>query len=503
MSTYLAGLDIGTSSVKLSLWDLQKEEIILQSTEEYSTFQDNHRKVYQDAQEVYHAVLRQLEKAIRKLNNQTTNSKKSMIVVLDTALHTLLLLDKNMNPISNIIPWIDERADSIAAEIVRTDFARETHKRTGCPVDPVYPFYKLIWFKRNEAELLQNTGKIASIKDFLLFKLTGNFVVDFAVASGTGYYDVKKRQWAEDLLKDLCGIDSEKLPYLVSPYEVLDASQEVKNFLGAQKMNIKFVAGVSDAAASSIGATFRDVNLMTISMGTSAAVRRISSIPFLESKIPSSGIWCYAVDENSYITGLALKNGGCLIEWWAKNFLRSKNYDQIGKLLDEMLDTNCFYPACNNLVFIPTVYGMRSPRWMPNKTGALLGLSATSDIVEATKAVLQGLAFNLRRALETVLNETRDSLGEISGIVATGGLCQMSNWPRFLANVINKPITIRQNRYDAANGSIFLYLRDIPKGLLEKLTKESNIFQASKQLVSKYDAIYSSWLSETNRWERW
>lgn len=499
MSTYLAGLDIGTSSVKLSLWDLEKEEIILQSTEDYPTFQDDRRQVYQNAQEVYQAVLRQLTRAIKTLQDETALSK-SLIVVLDTALHTLLLLDENMNPLTGVIPWIDERADSVAEKITKTNLSKEIHKRTGCPVDPVYPLYKLIWFRKNEPELLERSAKIASIKDFLIFKLTGKFVVDFAVASGTGYFDIRKKHWAKDLIKDLSGIDSTKLPELVSPYELFDASKEIKDYLGARKISIKFVSGISDAAASSIGATLDDRNLMTISMGTSAAVRRISNTPLIEDRMPENGIWCYAVDENSYIIGLALKNGGCLIEWWTKNFLGGRNYDKVGKLLGEMLSDP--YSTHGRMIFIPTVYGMRSPRWVPNRTGALLGLSPTSNLNEVTKTIAQGLAFNLRRAFETVLNETRDSLGETSGIVATGGLCQIPNWLEFLTNVLNKPITVRQNRYDASNGSALLYLRDAPKGLLKKLAEGSSIYQPKSSLVSKYDEIYSSWLTQMDWWER-
>lgn len=502
MTTYLAGLDIGTSSVKLSLWNIGKEEIVLQSTEDYPTFQDSHKRVYQDTQEVFQAVLRQLRRVVKILQSQSADSSKSLIVVLDTALHTLLLLDEHMNPITDVIPWIDERADSVAAEIAKIDLAREIHRQTGCPVDPVYPLYKLIWFKKNEPELFQRAVKVSSIKDFLLFKLTGKFVVDFAVASGTGYFDIRKHCWAKDLLRDLSGLDCAKLPDLVSPYEMFDISQEIKSLLDAQRISIKLVTGISDAAASSIGATFGDRSLMTISMGTSAAVRRISNRSLPEDKIPDNGIWCYAVDENSYIIGLALKNGGCLVEWWVKNFLGGTKYEEIGKLLGEILERKGSDKTHNWLIFLPTVYGMRSPWWIPNRTGAFIGLSGTSNINEATKAVMEGLAFNLRRAFEVVLDNTKGFLGEISGSVATGGMCEIPNWLGFLTSVINKPIVARQNRYDASNGTIMLYLREIPKNILTKLSEGSRIFEPEERIFRDYNLLYSSWLDEMGRWER-
>ncbi|MDI6851909.1 MAG: FGGY-family carbohydrate kinase, partial [bacterium] len=111
---------------------------------------------------------------------------------------------------------------------------------------------------------------------------------------------------------------------------------------------------------------------------------------------------------------------------------------------------------------------MRSPRWIPGRTGALLNLSGTTNIIEATKAILEGLAFNLRRAFETVSRQTKD-LGEISDVVATGGMCQITNWLNFLATILDRRIITRQNRYDAANGAILLYLKGTSRGLLRKL----------------------------------
>lgn len=501
MTTYIAGLDIGTSSVKLSLWDLQAEQVILQSTQDYRVFQDNRGWVYQDANEVYQAVLKQLAEAIDKLNEIETNSRKLMIVVLDTALHTLLLLDKEMNPMTNVIPWIDERADSIAREISGTELAKEIHKRTGCPVDPVYPLYKLMWFKRNEPELLGRAYKIASIKDFILFKLTGQFVIDFAVASGTGYFDMRKRQWAKELLRDLVGIQTASLPDLVSPYQQFDTCERIKALAETSRTSVKIVAGISDAAASSIGVTLDETKLMTVSMGTSAAVRRISAKPLPEDKMPNNGIWCYMVDEDRYVIGLALKNGGCLLEWWMKNFLGNADYSQISKLLAELLQPSYSLPASVRPIFIPTVHGMRSPRWIPGRTGALLNLSGTTNIIEATKAILEGLAFNLRRAFETVSRQTKD-LGEISDVVATGGMCQITNWLNFLATILDRRIITRQNRYDAANGAILLYLKGTSRGLLRKLAEENSIFLPEERVVPIYDELYSRWLKEMRRLER-
>ena len=102
-------------------------------------------------------------------------------------------------------------------------------------------------------------------------------------------------------------MDLSKFPVLISSYEVLEPSEEIKRFFKGRNVYVNFAVGISDAAASSIGTTCFDHNTLTISMGTSAAIRKISPEPLKKSNALGHGMWCYIVDENSYIIGMAMK----------------------------------------------------------------------------------------------------------------------------------------------------------------------------------------------------
>ncbi len=502
MSTYILGMDVGTSSVKASLWDVEKERVVSQFTDNYPISFDIYGRIRQDPEAIYQVVLQLLENIIDDLEAKTENNRRKFItVVLDTALHTLLLLDEQMNPMSDVIPWMDARADSVALEILKSEQNAEIHERTGCPVDSVYPLYKIIWFARNNADLLKQSGKISSIKDYLLYKFTGLFVLDFSTASGSGCLDIRKRCWAEDLLWDLARVDLSKFPTLISPYEVLEPSGEIKRFFEGRNVYVNFAVGVSDAAASSIGTTCFNPNTLTISMGTSAAIRKISPEPLKKANVLDKGIWCYIVDEKSYIIGMAMRSGGCVMDWWVKNFLKSDDYNEIVRVLGDMTYYDSSPIRTTRPIFIPTIYGERVPRWIPNRNGALLGLSGATSIDEATQSVIEGIGFNFRRIFEAV--ETYFGRGEAASynVVATGGMCQIQNWLQFLSNLFNRSMIIRESRFDTSLGLIMFYLKEKAPVIFELMSAKKDVISPKKNLSGLLENLYLKWLNEIESME--
>ena len=124
------------------------------------------------------------------------------------------------------------------------------------------------------------------------------------------------------------------------------------------------------------------------------------------------------------------------MDWWVKNFLKSDDYNEIVRVLRDMTYYDSSPIRTTRPIFIPTIYGERVPRWIPNRNGALLGLSGATSIDEATQSVIEGIGFNFRRIFEAV--ETYFGRGEAASynVVATGGMCQIQNWLQFLSNLL-------------------------------------------------------------------
>ncbi|MFN4191244.1 MAG: FGGY family carbohydrate kinase, partial [Pseudothermotoga sp.] len=215
------GVDLGTTAVKVIVYNSITKEIEMDVSKVYQPFSTGPRMFEQDPKDI--------EKAVFDALKQVADFFKDIDgIVLDSALHTLLLLDRNLEPLGNIIPWLDERSVEQVRKISKDErLSTYLHKKTGCPPDTVYPFYKILWLYENDGGRLKETSKIVSQKDYIVFKLTGKLVSDISVASGSGCLDIQKKQWCYDELKDLANLDREKFPQLVSVKETLKLERSI------------------------------------------------------------------------------------------------------------------------------------------------------------------------------------------------------------------------------------------------------------------------------------
>lgn len=494
---YYIGIDIGTSSTKLLVFSKEQSEVIFQKAINYPFKIDERGKVKIDPNLIINAVFELLNKASQIVNERVANSKKAYVYIIpDTMLHSLILLDKEMNPLTAVIPWLDESGKEITLDLLFSELANELHGTTGCPVATTYPLYKLIWLSKVDKRLLENTSKVASIKDFIIYKLTGVHAVDESIASGSGCYNIREKRWAREILIDLVGIDDTLFPAVVPYYEEFEPLEFVKDMFGKNCL-VKFVAGTSDGAASSMGTTFGDTSLLTISMGTSAAIRRVSDrIPPMKL-MKGYGPWCYIFDEDKYIIGSATNNCGNVLNWWNEKYLHSENYEAYETTLNKMLSVKEeIFLLESKPFFRPTVFGMRSVRWLPNQRGEFYNIDGKADLSKLTESVLEGLSFKFKRAVEAVSSITSEFVRPVEGYVVTGGLLQMKRWGEFLSTVFGVDVIYQKDRFDAAIGSILMYLKRKDKDYLEKLKNENLVRTKIYPIIDKieeYSYLYSIW----------
>ncbi|MFN3282988.1 MAG: gluconokinase [Pseudothermotoga sp.] len=477
MGTYV-GVDLGTTAVKVIVYNSIKKEIEMDVSRVYQPFSTGPRMFEQDPKDV--------EKAVFDALKQVADLFKDIDgIVLDSALHTLLLLDRNLEPLGNIIPWLDERSVEQVREISKDErLSTYLHRKTGCPPDTVYPFYKILWLYENDSERLKKTSKIVSQKDYIALKLTGKLVSDISVASGSGCLDIHKKQWCYDELKELANLDREKFPPLVSVKETLKLHRSMADRLGL-KEGIPVIMSLSDAAASSIGAGAGVENSLTLSVGSSAAIRAIVKTP--PGEYPAPGIWCYVLDENYYITGAAIKNGGYVFDWYVKVFSRydhSTVVKNVEKILYE-LDLD------NAILFYPFIFGKRFPKFDPTPSAKFDRLKSTTTEEQIAKAVLEGIAFNLKRAFDVVKRIPKT----LEKVVATGGLTQADVWMKMVCAIFDHKITLQSSRQGAALGTVLYTLSQGDLASLGEIAENVAEYEPDPMLKEYYKELYQSWLS--------
>ncbi|AFG34292.1 FGGY family carbohydrate kinase [Fervidobacterium pennivorans subsp. shakshaketiis] len=507
MKRYYIGVDVGTSSTKAVVFDEEALEVRYKAVENYAYSFDEKIGITIRPKDIEAALERCLRDAANFLR-ELSSDRKEIYLVVDTMLHSLLFLDSDMKPVANIIPWTNDLGTTEAIKILKNEsVATLLHSRTGCPVAPTYPFYKLIWFSKNEQDFLKQVTKIASVKDYIIHLLTDSHFVDKSIASGSGCYDIRADRWADDLLRDFAKVDSSKFPSAVSGNTVLKPSKFLTSLFDEKNFDLRVIVGTSDGAASSMGTTFGDSSLITISMGTSAAIRRITSkIPDVED-MPGFGPWCYIFDDNNYIVGSATNNCGNVLNWWKDNYLKSSDYTPYEQTLNRILNDEARIQKPNNyrVLFKPTVFGMRSIRWIPYQKGEFYNLSPHTSVDDLTAAVIEGLVFKFRRAVNVVEEVTRKLLGDVTGFVASGGLLEIPGFGNLLSTVLNRGIFYRSNRYDAVLGTVLFALRLVNKAQFEKFVntnKETKIISPTLKFVGFYEGLYQAWTEKIEESEK-
>ena len=200
MKDFFIGIDIGTSSTKVIATDANAEPFY-QTSRKYPLLTPQPGYAEQDAGTIVDAIFN----AAKEVIQEASKSGEILGIGLSCAMHGIVFLDDDHQPISNLITWADKRSRQEAAALKDTDAGKDIYYKTGTPIHPMTPFCKLLWFKKHHESLLRTASKIVSIKELFTYKLTGQFLIDHSIASATGMFDISARTWYKPAL-DLAGV---------------------------------------------------------------------------------------------------------------------------------------------------------------------------------------------------------------------------------------------------------------------------------------------------------
>ena len=227
------GIDVGTTSMNAAVFTLKGEELS-SATLDYTLRQEGN--VVEFEAEQYWTLL---EQAV----DEVTNGIDVTAMSIDTQCETLILTDAQGNPVRDAIVWLDNRAEEQAKKIEAHFGEQKVYEVTGQPeITATWPACKLLWVKENEPEIWAKTEKIFLLEDYLLYKMTGEFVTEKTLQSSTIYMDIHTGDWWQEML-DYIGVSREKLPALK------ESAEQVGTYRG-----ITVVTGAMDQVAGAIGA---------------------------------------------------------------------------------------------------------------------------------------------------------------------------------------------------------------------------------------------------------
>ncbi len=421
MKTFL-GIDIGTSSVKIIAIN-ETLDLIGESSYPYPTDYPKPFWSEQDPELWWQATKIALNQllSLHKILPETIAA-----IGLTGQMHSLVAIDHHNQIIRNAILWNDQRSS------FETKYINEIAGGQNKLIDLVanrsitgFTLSKLLWLKHNESANFAQIHKILLPKDEIRRRLTNDYATDVSDASGTLMFDVKNRKWSNEIL-ELFKINPKILPHVYESAQITGyVSQLARNELGLN-INCPVVAGAGDCIAAAIGLGVVDDGILAISLGTSGILMASTSNPLIDysGRLHS---FCHGIEHKWHIMGVNLTGGGSLK--WFKEALYpddDKFYDAIDH---NIKDIN---PGSSGLFFLPYLNGERTPHFNANAHGAYIGLTLKHNKGHFLRALMEGVAYNLRQTLEIM----KEIPIPISQIRVTGGGLKNQLWLNILSDIL-------------------------------------------------------------------
>lgn len=430
---FVIGLDIGTTSVKAVVFDLNGK-VISEAEELITSFYPQQGWVEQDPIEIESFARKAVRDVIEKANIQ----KNELITIgFCSAMHSLVCMDDDQ-PLSNALIWADGRSTEQADRLKQQDGIK-IFQKTGVPIHPMTPLSKLLWMKEVGYEPYEKASYFVSIKEYILIKWFNNRVVDYSMAAATGLLNAHTLDWDSELL-EMTGVRKDQLSEVASPTMVLQGmKKEVAEEIGIPE-DLPFVLGAADGQLANLGIVAISSGEVAITAGTSGAIRQFTRGFSITDKRET---FCYAFTEDYSIIGGPTNNGGIALQWLKELLNYEGSFDDFTKEAEKIA------PGAEGLIFLPYINGERTPLWNQQAKGNFFGMSITHKKEHFVRAVLEGITFNLYQIGQSLESQA----GAPEKIYVNGGLSRSKLWLQMLADIFGKKVYVSKSHHSAAWGA--------------------------------------------------
>jgi xylulokinase len=437
---YFLGIDTSTTSSKALLVNKRGEVVAVASSPQ--TLQTP-KPLWseQDPREWWEAV----SASIRSVLQQAGVSGGSVAAVgLTGQMHSLVLLDGAGEVLRPAILWNDQRTRSQCNEIHQRIGRQKFIQITGNVALPGFTAPKILWVQENEPDVYANAQHVLLPKDYIRYKLTGEYAMDKADSAGTVLFDLKQRTWSAEVLAAL-GIPSGWMPPTFEGPEFTGKITSEAAAATGLKDGTPVAAGGGDQAAQAVGVGAVEPGVVALTVGTSGVVFVTTSSALVE---PEGRLhaFCHAVPGMWHFMGVMLSAAGSL-QWYRDTLAPGVSFDNLLKEAETV-------PAgSEGLQFLPYLSGERTPYPDPLARGAWVGLTLRHSRGHLTRALLEGVAFGLKDSFTLIQNA---GLGHVWQVRASGGGTKGALWRQILASVLEAELETVNTTEGAAYGAALL-----------------------------------------------
>ncbi len=438
-------IELGTNAVRVYAFDLGGNAIgSLKGY--YPTIHREPDFSEQDPDQIFITMLY----VVKNLLNETLYPQKYKVscICFSSSMHSVLAVDKRGNPMGNAITWADNRASKEVAQLKNTPLGERIYRATGTPIHPMSPLTKIAWIKNNEKDKFRQASKFLSLKSYILQQLTGEYLIDYSIASATGLLNIHKISWEKEALK-FAGISDSMLPDLVPVFASAGKlNKAYQNSLGLSA-NTKILVGSSDGCMAILGDGVNGEGMATITVEDSGAVRVMGNKVLQDKK---QRLFNYLLTDKLYVSGGPTNNGSVIFEWFTRQFGDfNKPFDIEDSMLNLIKEASQIAPGSEGLIFLPYLLGERAPIWNAQARGVYFGINIKHEKAHFVRATIEGILYEIYS-----IGKTLAEYQAIDSLSINGSFGSLPFFAQMVADIYNKPVRLKQNYHSVSYGSFLV-----------------------------------------------
>jgi xylulokinase len=423
---WFLGMDVGTGGTRAVVVDANGK-LISGASSEHAPFRTAHPGwAEQDPEDWWRAA----QDALRKALAAAPEPRRPIAAIgLTGQMHGAVLLDENGAVLRPSLIWCDTRTQP-ECDWLHAKIGYEKLIELTCnPALPNFTLTKLLWVRTHEPAIFAKTKHVMCPKDYVRYRLTGEFAIDVEEASGTLLLDVTHRRWSKEVA-EAAGIPQEWLPKVYESTEVCARISESAAGHTGLKAGTPVVAGAGDQGAGAVGMGILQPGSVSATIGTSGVVFAATAKP---TKDPKGRLhtFCHAVPGLWHVMGVT-QSAGLSLRWLRDTFFSGLEYDALTAAAGKIP------PSSEGLQWAPYLLGERTPHLDPQVRAAFVGISTLHTPAHFVRAVLEGVAYSLEDTF-TLFAE----LGiPVKGVRLGGGGARGPLWRKIQAGVYAKAVEI-------------------------------------------------------------
>jgi xylulokinase len=475
--SYVIGIDLGTSAVKVLLVD-RNGTVAAEASRSYPLLHERSGWSEQRADDWVDGTV----EALRELtSNAGIDASAIEGISFSGQMHGLVLLDEEGNPVRNAILWNDTRTTQQCREIERT-LGDKLLSITRNPALEGFTLPKMLWVREHEPEAFVKAKLFLLPKDYLRYRLTGELHMDYSDAAGTLLLDVAGKVWSSEVLEAF-NLPASFCPPLVESHGLVGTLLPQFAERSGLPIATKVFAGGADNACGAIGSGILSEGLTLCSIGTSGVILSYEND---KSKDFAGKVhfFNHGKEDSFYAMGVTLAAGYSL-SWFKKTFAPNESFDQL------LEGVGAVKPGAGGLLFTPYLVGERTPHADSIIRASFIGVDGSHERIHFARAVMEGITFSLNESVDMF----RRAGKTVDTVISIGGGAQNPAWLQMQADIFDAKVVALENEQGPGLGAAMLAAYgcgwfDSLEACADKFVKHADSYSPQPEAVAAYAGIF-------------